>query len=209
MLSARLKKIAELVTTKSVIDVGCDHALLCIYLNNNGIKCIGTDISPKVIENAALNLLKYKVGDEIKLINTNGLEGIKIKETDTIIIAGMGTNTIINILKDYSNDNPLIISSNNDLYELRKNIVKKGYHIVNEEVVYENKHYYVIIKFEKGKKRYNHYEYLFGPYSIKNEEYMNYLLKKYNKILNNLPNKYILKRMKFKKYIKKINSYLK
>ena len=135
MLSKRLKAIASLVKTKSVIDVGCDHALLCIYLTNKGINCRGTDISENVLKGAYENLKKYNLDGKIELIQADGLVNIKIKQDDTIIIAGMGTSTILNILKDYDYNNPLIISSNNDLYKLRKEIIKKGYYIKNKPFV--------------------------------------------------------------------------
>ena len=38
MLSKRLEAIASLITTDSIIDVGCDHGYLDIYLTKKGIK---------------------------------------------------------------------------------------------------------------------------------------------------------------------------
>lgn len=204
MLSKRLQCIADLVDTKSIIDVGCDHALLCIYLTQCNICCRGTDISEKVIANANKNIKKYGYTNKIDLIKTDGLKNVEVKNSDTIILAGMGTNNILNILKDFKLNNQIIISSNNDLYLLRKEMVKKGYYIAEEKVIYEKKHYYVIIKFKIGIKKYNKYDYLLGPASKNDKEYMNYLMNKYEIILLNLPIKYIFKRFNVRKIIQKI-----
>ena len=100
-LSKRLLTIADLIDTKNVIDVGCDHALLDIYLTQEKqLNCRGTDISSKVLENAKNNVKKYNLEKKIPLILTNGLENIKIKKDDTIIIAGMGASTILEILNN-------------------------------------------------------------------------------------------------------------
>ena len=152
MISKRLKAISDLVDTKSIIDVGCDHALLDIYLTLKGIKCRGTDISSNCIKLAKENLKKYNLEDKISLYVTDGVKNIDILDTDTIVVAGMGTNTILNIIKNISN--PLILLSNNDIYKLRKEVVKLGYYIDNEISVKEGKYYYVIIRFKKGFKKY-------------------------------------------------------
>ena len=62
-LSNRLKAVATLVCKDSrVIDVGCDHAYLDIYLtlyNNNS--CIATDINKNALEIAKNNIKKYNL----------------------------------------------------------------------------------------------------------------------------------------------------
>ena len=195
-LSKRLLTIADLIDTKNVIDVGCDHALLDIYLTQEKqLNCRGTDISSKVLENAKNNVKKYNLEKKIPLILTNGLENIKIKKDDTIIIAGMGASTILEIL------------NNNEIERIRKEITKKNYFIKEEKVVFEKKHCYVIIKFEKGNKKYTKWDYLLGPKAKKEKKYLEFLYQKYDKISKKLPNKYIFKKFKLfiiKTKIKKI-----
>lgn len=207
-LSKRLLTIADLIDTKNVIDVGCDHALLDIYLTQEKqLNCRGTDISSKVLENAKNNVKKYNLEKKIPLILTNGLENIKIKKDDTIIIAGMGASTILEILNNYKNNNQLIISSNNEIERIRKEITKKNYFIKEEKVVFEKKHCYVIIKFKKGNKKYTKWDYLLGPKTKKEKKYLEFLYQKYDKISKKLPNKYIFKKFKLfiiKTRIKKI-----
>ena len=109
----------------------------------------------------------------------------------------MGTNTILEILKnkEFKKINTLIIQSNNDLYELRKNICKIGYYIDKEITVYDKK-YYNIIRFKKGIKKYNYFNYYIGLSN--NKEYYKYLYDKIYKTYKNIPNKNIIKKLKYK-----------
>ena len=201
MISSRLKAIASLVDTKSIIDVGCDHALLDVYLTQKGIKCRGTDISSNCIKLAKETIKKENLEDKIELYVTDGLKDINILDTDTIVIAGMGTNTILDIIKDV--ESPLILLSNNDVFKLRKEVVKKGYYIDDEVAIKDGKYYYVIIRFKKGYRKYKYSDYILGPI-LKNKktEYYDYL---YNKLLrnyNNISNKNIFKKLKERKILK-------
>ncbi len=209
MLSERLMTIANLVDKHSnIVDVGCEHALLDIYLTlNKKVKCIATDINENSIKVAKENIDKYKLSNSITLIKTNGLQNININDIDTIIIAGMGTNSILKILKNYC-FNTLIIQSNNDIEELRRKIIQKGYIIQNEEIVYERKKYYIIIKFIKGYKKYKNIDYFIGPIIRLNKrtidhQYINYLLKIHKELLQRIPKKCIVSRL-YIRYKKRI-----
>lgn len=201
MLSKRLETVASLVTTESAIDVGCDHGYLDIYLTLKGIKCLATDVSENALRGAIANFKKYNL--DIPVLCTDGLSGINIKDYDTIVISGMGTDTIIKILnKDISND--LVISSNNHIERLRRYIVSIGYFIDKELFVMDNDKPYVIIKFKKGKMNYTDYDYIIGPI-IKDKDYFDYLINKYTKILNSIPNNYQDKIKYYQDLIKEIN----
>lgn len=202
MLSKRLQNIASLVDTNEVVDVGCDHALLDIYLTKKGHKCTAIDNKETVLLNAYENIKKNNLLDKIQIILNNGLDNYELKGNECVIIAGMGTNTILKIIK--KNINTLIVQSNNDLYKLRKNICKKGYYIDKEIVVYDKK-YYNIIKFKKGNKKYNYYNYYFGLYM--DDNYKNYLYNKLNKTYNKIPLKNIIKKIKYKKLLIKLKQY--
>ena len=131
-INERLKRVASYVDDNSyIIDVGCDHALLDIYLvkTKNNIKTIASDISDGPLEYAYKNIEKEKMLDKIKITKRNGIDKLE-KEVDTIIISGMGTSSILNIVfrkKDnLKNIKKIIISSNNDWYNLRKTFQKNN-----------------------------------------------------------------------------------
>ena len=61
-ISKRLKTISEFIDDNcNIIDVGCDHALLDIYLfkNKKNIKLIASDIGEGPLEQAEKNIKKY------------------------------------------------------------------------------------------------------------------------------------------------------
>lgn len=205
-ISKRLKTIADLVDTKKVIDVGCDHGFLDIYLTlYKGCHCIATDISKNAIKSCIENIKLYNLQDKIEVMVTDGINGIDINEEDTIVLSGMGTKTIMDILNNKELSNSIIISSNNHLEELRRFMVSIGYYIENEVYIEEHNIHYVIIKFIKGNYKYNDYEYILGPIVINDISYKKYILDHYKNILNKIPNKHNELRDYYIKIIKYID----
>lgn len=213
-LSIRLKEISTFIPDNiSLVDIGCDHALLDIYLykNRKNIKIIATDINENALEQAKKNIKKYKLEDYIETRISNGLNNIDKDEIDTIVISGMGAHTIVGIL--YSNMNKLfnvsniIVQSNNHIEFLRKKITLIGYYIDNEKLVKDNDIIYTIISFKKGKKRYKRKELYFGPYLLKENSS---LFKEKNKkdlekllfLESIIPKNHYLHRFKIKRKIK-------
>lgn len=204
-ISKRLKVIADLVDTKRVIDVGCDHGYLDIYLTlYKNCTCIASDISSNAMKSCRENISRYNLNDKIETIITDGINNIKINKEDTIVISGMGTYTIIDILNNKELSDTIIISSNNHLEELRRYMVSIGYYIDNEVYVLEHDIHYVIIKFIKGNKVYNDYDYILGPVVIKDNNYKNFILSHYKKLFERIPDNYL----DLKSYYKKIIEYL-
>jgi len=183
-LSIRLQAIADLVKKNTkIVDVGCDHGLLDIYLTKEkNVCCIASDNKQSCLDNAINNIKKYNLEDKIETVLSDGLENIDVNKLDTVVISGMGTSTILEIIKN-KDIKHMIIQSNNNLYELRKEITKLGFYIENEVVVLDYK-YYVIIEFKRGHKKYSNFELKYGPMLLKkdNKEYFNYLYNKLNDI---------------------------
>ena len=219
-LSKRLKVVADYVDDNSkVIDIGCDHGLLSIYLVNNkkNIKVIASDINDNALSSAKSNIRECKLEDKIDIRLGKGLEVVSPEEIDTIVIAGMGSNTIVGILK-YAKDklkyvDNIIIQSNTDLYFLRKNITKLGYYIEDETLVEDKNIIYTVIKFKKGRKRYNYKELYLGPILINKKDKL--FIKKYSKelktlkmILKNITKGHYLYKMRIKRNIKIINDII-
>ena len=203
MLSKRLKGIISLIETNEIIDIGCDHALIDIYLTNKGYKCTAIDNKESVLINTRKKI--NNLLDKINVVCSNGLDNYKVNGKETVIIAGMGTNTILDILKnkEFEKINTLIIQSNNDLYELRKNICRMGYYIDKEITIYDKK-YYCIIRFKKGIKKYNYFNYYIGLSN--NQKYYKYLYNKIYKTYKSIPNKNITKKIKYKILLLKLKT---
>ena len=91
-INARLKKIGDLVEANSFcLDIGCDHALLDIYLTkaNKDITVVGSDIAQGPLDQALKNIKREGLEDKIELRLGDGLDPYS-KEMDTVIISGMG-----------------------------------------------------------------------------------------------------------------------
>jgi len=200
MISNRLMRIASYVDKKDkLIDIGCDHALLDIYLIKNKVlnKVLVSDVHEGALNAGISNIKKEKLEKKIETRLGNGLEVLTDKDDiNTVLISGMGTTTILDILhNDYlKNINKLIIQSNNDHTELRTEVVKLGYKIINEEYLVDMGKNYIIIVFEKGSAKYSKKELRYGPILINDKKYLNFELNNCIKIKNFIPtNKLILK----------------
>jgi tRNA (adenine22-N1)-methyltransferase len=212
-LSSRLQTIADLIDDNSrVYDIGCDHAHLDIYLTlyRHNIKCIATDINPKVLEYANLNIRKYNLENNIEVIKSNGLDNLDVIPTDVIVISGLGTSTITKIVENNIRKlpNTMIIQTNNDVVRIRKKIVQLGYYIEQEKFIYEKKKIYVIIRFIKGISNYKNIDYLLGPILKDDKKFLQKNIDKHKAILSNLPNKYWLKRLKIMYIVYKLKKRL-
>ena len=214
-LSKRLEAISSLVPVNSkVIDVGCDHALLDIYLYQHKIsnKIIASDVNENALNNAKENIKEHKLTNQIETRLGNGLDTLNEKDNiDTVIMSGIGAHTIIGILKNnyhkLKNINTIIIQSNTKLFFLRKEMMKLNYKIDNEIIVLDNKKTYIIITYIKGTQKYTKKELYFGPILLKNnsklfEDYKKIELEKLHMILKLLPKNKIIERYKIKKEIK-------
>ena len=191
ILNKRLETLSAFINDNEIIlDIGCDHGLLGIYLtvNRKNIKVISSDINTKPLEKAKENIHKYGLDNKIEVRLGDGLS-VMTRDITTIVISGMGALNIINILKDirnYPNVNKLVLSPNNDFNLLRKEICKLGFKIKNERIVLENGKYYLISEFIKGKER---VDYFFGKLDLNSKtvkDYYYYVYDNNKRILNNL-----------------------
>lgn len=169
-LSKRLEAIASFVYGPKVLDVGCDHAYLSIYLKQKGFNVSASDIKENICEVARMNISKYHL--DIPVFISDGLKDIK-EDFDTIIISGMGGHLIRDILakpkaKQY------VLSPHKNPELVRKHMVDSGYMIDKEAAIFDKK-WYVIMSFVKGKKNYTEEDILYGPYAKNNKEYLKYL----------------------------------
>ena len=214
-INARLKKIGDLVEANSFcLDVGCDHALLDIYLvkKNKNIKAIASDIAEGPLEQAKRNIKRERLENEIETRLGNGLDTYS-DEIDTVIISGMGGKNIIGIFKNnykvLKKIDTLILSPNNYQEDVKRYCCRNGFYIENEEFVRDKRFIYQIIILKRGRKKYSKREYFFGPvFLIKKgplfREYYEKEMKSREILLTLLPKNFYYKRYITKKEIKMI-----
>ncbi len=200
MISLRLKTILNLINNeKRLIDIGCDHGLVGIFaLKEQRVKeVIASDINPKSLSAAKANILKYNVSN-MKTLVSDGFDNIDLKEDDLVLISGMGFKTIEHIFNNDKSSiiNNVIIQSNNDLYDLRKHMTKHFY-IEDEKIVFEKGHYYVIIFFKKGIKKYKFIDLYLGPkIRFEEKEYVTFIYNHNKSLIDKIGNNNFIKKMK-------------
>ncbi len=194
MITPRLQAIMNLVETKTIADIGTDHAYIPIKLAQQEkiIKAVACDKNSGPIEIARQNVLKYNLNDIIELRQGDGLEPIEEGETETVIIAGMGGNLIADIIKDNiekAKASVLILQPMNAQYELRKFLINNGFKIEKEELAKEGFKVYNIMIVKPGKDNKERKEIDFHiPGEILGHELCNMLIAKkkreFTKIIN-------------------------
>lgn len=193
-LSKRLQAIVDMIPENvTVVDIGCDHALLDIFLTERGKNtCIATDIRSGVIELAKRNIQMHHLEDTITLVQSDGLQSVIPPNGSVAVIAGMGTTTILQIL-----NNPkiylfseFIIQTNNEWEFLRKEVSKRGFQIIEERVLLDRSKYYILMKWTKGKTCYSTKQCFLGPLLMLSKEsksYYQYLFQQYIQLYAKIP----------------------
>ncbi len=169
-IKKRLESLVKYVEPyDKIMDVGCDHALLDIYLIQSGLinNIYVGDVNPNALENGKQNIEKYELESQITPILSFGIEKISDIDVDTLIISGMGSKTIIEILSSPNLNKiyKLILQSNNNHYELRKFLMQNQFIIIDEEVIEDGKKTYINIIAVKNdqKLQYEEEQLEFGP----------------------------------------------
>ena len=137
ILTPRLACIAALVPQGAQLaDVGTDHGKLPITLLIEGriAHAIGSDLREGPLDHAARNAEEHGVILPLRL--AAGLDGISPEECDTVTIAGMGGQTIAEILQNApwtaDGDHLLLLQPMTMIYELRQWLWAHGYAIERE-----------------------------------------------------------------------------
>lgn len=185
-----------------VVDVGCDQAKLGIMLAKSNIKSIASDISINVISRAKEDINKLGYSDYIDLRVSDGLSNIKEGEADTVVLSGMGTHTILEILNNTKLRFKKVITISNNYHDiLRTKMNDLNYKIDRELIIKENNKYYNLILFKEGNNDLTRKEILLGKNHIDDNLYNDYL--------NYLKNKYLNIKEQSKDRNDKINEILK
>ncbi len=167
-MNERLKKIVDLISPEAFsLDIGCDHALLDIELVKRGHqKVLASDNKEGPLEKARENIQKAHCEKQITLILADGLAAYR-EGVDTVIISGMGGYLTLKILKEKKDClkklQTLILSPNNYVPLVRKEVSKLGFQITDEYLIQEKNIIYTVLKFERGKRKLSPKDLLLGP----------------------------------------------
>ncbi len=189
MLSKRLLGLLSLIPedSHSLADIGADHGyLICEAFKTRKIQhALAVENKKGPYENLLSTIRAYHLENDVVASFSSGLNEVD-SSYDTIVIAGMGANNIIEILEEniekLDHIKYLIIDAHNDLFRVRQDICSKGYYLKDEKIIYEDHVYYELMLFEKGKREYVFEDYFFGPVLRRKKEPL--YMQKWQKIIN-------------------------
>lgn len=155
-LQPRLHMLARLVPEGCrLTDVGTDHGYLPVALLQQGriAAAIASDIGAEPLEHARRTAMQYGVdGMDFRLCA--GLSGVAPEETDVIVIAGMGGETIISILQDApwtaDGQHRLLLQPMTKAAALRHWLTDNGYAFTDEHLVEDKGRIYPILCVKGG-----------------------------------------------------------
>lgn len=154
-LSKRLQRIAYFVRPgDKIVDVGTDHAYIPIWLLLNGIAAAAyaTDIRSGPLDRAQKDADHFGVSERLKLTQCDGLLQTDPDAVDTVIIAGMGGETIMGILSaaPWTRGKRLILQPQTKQDELREWLRANGFTISDAALVYDTGRIYLVWLVEQG-----------------------------------------------------------
>ena len=182
-LTKRLETIvSELKKVEVFIDIGCDHGYVAEAMLDLG-KCeraIITDVSKNCLKKAE-TLLKKNYEGRFTAIVADGFKGVP--KGDEALIAGMGGELIIDILKGADNlPDILALQPMKNADKVRQYLIKSGYKLIKDYIFKAEKKFYDFILAVKGKddKPYTEDEIFFGRGNLSgnNEDFKEYVLSK-------------------------------
>lgn len=175
-MSKRLQTLCALLErAETFADVGCDHGYCSSYMLENGLceRVIFSDISKGSLQKAETLLAKYVASGRATPVLGDGFFGVP-KETEEVLIAGMGGSEIVSILSDKTYGflpKRFVFQPMHDAEKLRRYLIEKGAEIERDFTFFDGKFYDVIVG--KKEKRagqvcdYSDAEYEFGKENLK------------------------------------------
>ena len=155
-LTPRLQSVAALVPPGArVIDVGTDHAKLPVWLVQSGQieYAWASDIRRGPLKSAERLIHETGTEDRIHIRLTDGLQGFGPESGDTVVMAGMGGETMCSVLDAApwtKNDTLLILEPQSKQAFLRSWLCARGYRIIHESLVKDAGHIYPLLMARGG-----------------------------------------------------------
>ncbi len=153
-LSPRLQTVADAAGKCNILaDVGTDHGYIPVYMLESGLcsRAYASDIRELPLAKAESIILESGLSDRAETFLSNGILDIP-EDYDTLVIAGMGGETIVSILeaKRPPENAKLVLQPMTEEQTLREYLYTHGYKITDETAVSEPGHVYTVISAESG-----------------------------------------------------------
>ncbi len=168
-LSKRLQTIHDMLPKGVIADIGSDHGKLMIALFKSGKLTKGYAIENKKgpYQRLVKALEKENLIDDIIPLLSDGIEDLPIN-VKHIVLAGMGGDLIVDILKKHPEKlklvSTIVVDAHGAISKVREEISQMGYAIAEEKIIKEDNKYYEIIKFIKADiASYSDEDLEFGP----------------------------------------------
>lgn len=195
-LSPRLQTVADAAGKCNILaDVGTDHGYIPVYMLENDLckRAYASDIREQPLARAAEIILESGLSDRAETFLSNGILDIP-EDYDTLVIAGMGGETIVSILeaKRPPENAKLVLQPMTEEQTLREYLYTHGYKITDETAVSEPGHVYTVISAESGKtETYSYRDILASPAfrgkkSADGEAYIMKYIRKETRVLEGL-----------------------
>lgn len=146
----RLETIFDMVKEPSVVaDIGCDHGLLPITLVRKGKckKAYACDMNPGPLSRAKQAIEQAGMQDCVIPVLSDGIHDVT-DDVTTLVIAGMGYDTITYILQNGMHKMPqfqqIVVQCNGHVDEFRK-WLSIHHFVIDDERIMKDRYYYQMI----------------------------------------------------------------
>lgn len=163
-LTPRLRAVAAYVAQGAYLaDIGTDHGYLPAFLVQNGVcpGAVAADVRPGPLAVAVKTAQAAGVDDRIEFVLTDGLDGIDPQKADTVVLAGMGGETMADILSrapwTLDRRTHLILQPQTKLDVLSAWLDAAGYAYDDACLVRDSGRLYTVFSARRGERR--------GPFS--------------------------------------------
>jgi len=160
-LSPRLQAIADLVAVgQSMADIGSDHARLPLYLLENRLvpRAVASELGDGPYRRTLAAVRSSNLQDYIEVRKGDGLQTLEAGETDTVVMAGLGGDSIAAILAHDWNKagsfRKFIFQPMTRASVLRQTLAERGWPILQEILLQDNNRFVVIIVSQPGSTPY-------------------------------------------------------
>lgn len=140
---------------RSLIDVGCDHAYLCLAAVQSGFEhAFASDLREGPLAAAKEHIALAGASASVQAVLCPGLEGFSPEDGDTVSICGMGGELIASILEQapWTKDgaHTLVLQPMTCADRLRRWLADNGYAILQERLAAEGDKLYLAMQVRGG-----------------------------------------------------------